>query len=170
MEDLVQLYKETYNTRVKKLTFTLNGDKAGAEDVVQEAFTRALKFYNSYDNGCGDINAWFNKILFNCLRDYQREKLGYGIVRNNIEEEDEEATMWIKIYPIDAKIRALINEQLESYTNLRHKRILQLFFILGYTTAQIPQIELGVSQTNVTTIIKRFKDSIKEKGLDVSAI
>lgn len=131
----------------------MHGDYAGAEDVVQEAFTRAWKFYPAYDPERGPIEAWFNGILFNSLRDYQREKRGSPTSSSReIVPEDIITTLNINNKELRDKVKAVVNR--------KHKRVLELFFMLGYTSTEISQMEEGMTVTNVTTIVNRFREDL----------
>ena len=59
-------YRANYETLVKKLR-SFAGSHHGAEDVVQEAYTRGLQHYD--EERIEDFNAWFNTILGNALKD-----------------------------------------------------------------------------------------------------
>jgi RNA polymerase sigma factor (sigma-70 family) len=139
----------------------LRGDYAAGEDVVQEAFYRAIKFFPAYDEEKGKLSSWFNTILFNSLRDYQRASSGISDV-----EVDK-----LSVYDVFSQdtlannpdLRTLISDSIGKVSKERHRQILFLFFILGYTSMEISQIEEKVSQTNVTTVVNRFRRQLKEK-------
>ncbi len=78
MTQLEKLYRDNRKRYVNMMSRILRHDRAGGEDVVQEAFCRALKFYGSYDERRGKLETWFNTILFNSLRDNQRASKGSG--------------------------------------------------------------------------------------------
>ena len=139
----------------------LRHDRAGGEDVVQEAFCRALKFYGSYDERRGKLETWFNTILFNSLRDNQRASKGSG-------QEESDKLSLENVFNLSAlaaspELRKLISDGVEETRDHKHRRVLYLFCILGYTSMEISQIEEKVSQTNVTTIVNRFRDRLKEQ-------
>ena len=164
MDKILELYMEVYREKVKIMTGVLKGDRFGAEDIVQEAFTRALKFEKSYDPNAGDIKAWFNSILFNALRDYKRTERGYSVeTTKDISVDDVMPEEYVSKIS-DGHLKKMVEDTILNLPNDRHKKVLYLFFILGYTSSEIAQIEAGVSQTNVTTIVNRFKESLKYAG------
>lgn len=62
-------YQHAYN-----LAYRLTGNATDAEDLVQEAFLRAYRFFDRYDPTMPFIN-WFNQILTNLFIDeYRRRK------------------------------------------------------------------------------------------------
>lgn len=61
-------YQHAYN-----LAYRLTGNAADAEDLVQEAFLRAYRFFDRYDPTMPFIN-WFNQILTNLFIDEHRRR------------------------------------------------------------------------------------------------
>lgn len=162
IKDLETFYRKTYAIKVKTLTKMLRGDRALAEDVVQEAFIRAINYSHLYNVDKGTIQAWFNAILFNTLRSTQRserQKLDLSSeisVQNNINPvyEEKYSEYWWGIYNLIQKI-----------PNQKHRRVLELFFLYGYSSTEISQIEADMTQSNVTTIVMRFRENLKQRGL-----
>lgn len=152
LEDLIEQYKLTRNKHVKLMSRILGGDHAAAEDVVQEAYARAIQYYGSYDSSRGELMPWFNRILFNALRDIQRE------YNNRPPDNIEDFSVEDVLEP--AKIPSSLVDQIEAVVNEKHQRVLYLFFILGYSSREVSEIEDEVTQTNVTTIINRFKEDL----------
>lgn len=153
MHDIEALYIRVYRHKVNLMSRILQGDYPAGEDVVQEAFTRAWRFYPSYDQERGEIEVWFNSILFNSLRDYQRQKRG-DPPPNSQDISPEE------VLQEEALVNDLIPENIAKISNPAHRRILNLFFTMGYNSADISQIEPKMTQTNVTTIVNRFKERV----------
>lgn len=68
-EELVERhYQQAYN-----LAYRLTGNAADAEDLVQEAFLRAYRFFDRYDRSMPFMN-WFNRILTNLYIDEYRRR------------------------------------------------------------------------------------------------
>ncbi|MDW8107057.1 MAG: sigma-70 family RNA polymerase sigma factor [Armatimonadota bacterium] len=61
-------YQQAYN-----IAYRLTGNAADAEDLVQEAFLRAYRFFDRYDRGMPFMN-WFNRILTNLYIDEYRRR------------------------------------------------------------------------------------------------
>ncbi len=153
MHEIEALYLEVYNKKAAIMGRILGGDWAAGEDVAQEAFCRAWKFYPSFNPERGTIEKWFNGILFNALRSYQRQVRG-GPLANAREVSPEDLISDLRIDP------TVLHETIEAVSNEKHRRVLELFYLLGYTSMEIDQIEEGMSQTNVTTIIHRFNERV----------
>lgn len=153
-----QYYKNEYLNKVKIICRILQGDFSSAEDVVQEAFYRALKFHKSYDNRRGTIDKWFNSIMFNYLREHQ--KFMKNIPTNHSEEIcPEDVLQQLMLQPSDES-RGLIIKHIREVKNEVHRRVLKLFFINGYTSTEISQIESKMTPNNVTTIVSRFREGL----------
>lgn len=154
-------YRNNFSKKIKTISRILKGDFPVAEDIVQEAFVRAIKFQRSYDPTIGTLDKWFNSIMFNCLREYQsdpnhRKMNNYGDI--NPEEVLNDWSM-----SDDKSRKILIPKHIMSLDNDFHKRILTLFFILGYTSSEICQIENDVTVSNVTTVVSRFKEKLHNR-------
>lgn len=61
-------YRQAYN-----LAYRLTGNAADAEDLTQEAFLRAFRFFDRYDRSLPFMN-WFNRILTNLFIDEFRRR------------------------------------------------------------------------------------------------
>lgn len=61
-------YQQAYNT-----AYRLTGNAADAEDLVQEAFLRAYRFFDRYDRSMPFMN-WFTRILTNLYIDEYRRR------------------------------------------------------------------------------------------------
>jgi RNA polymerase sigma factor (sigma-70 family) len=157
MHEIEEFYREIRDHKISLMRRILKGDHGAAEDVVHTAFERAWHFYPSYDSNRGTLHTWFNSILFSSLRDYQREMRG-DCLRNSKELSPEDIIISPTISP------ALLRRGILRTENQKHRRILELFFMLGYNSSQIASIEEGVTRTNVTTVVNRFKKEL-EKGV-----
>jgi RNA polymerase sigma factor (sigma-70 family) len=151
-------YRKAYKDKVTIVSRILRGDRESAEDIVQEAFYRALKFKLSYDPEMGSLDKWFNSIMFNYLREHQKSQ------KNSPESGATCISAENILNELGIEKKRENQEQIDlainSVKNLTHRRVLRLFFVLGYTSTEISQIELDISQTNVTTIVNRFKEGL----------
>lgn len=153
MKELNQLYTERHSQLVSMIANKVGGNREAAEDIVQEAFCKCFENVDKYDEEKGTVSVWFNSVLFNTLRDVQR---GYKKDLENLDV-DQESEEVVDGRPSASPevVSALVNA-IDAIKNETHRRVLRLFYINGYTSTEISAME-GVSQTNVTTIVKRFK-------------
>ncbi len=71
IEDFEQLYADHAQPLFGFLTYR-TGDRALAEDLLGEAFERALRSRRRYDPSKASAKTWLYAIALNCLRDQQR--------------------------------------------------------------------------------------------------
>lgn len=133
------------------------GGAYNAEDVVQEAFARALKYWDTYDPNNKELGAWFNTILNNTLKDFKREELMYGMCIEFDENLYKGTELSLTNHHMVAKVKGLIEAKCP------HTRgILELYYLKGYKPQDIEQI-LDVSNKSIRMAVWRFKDEVKEK-------
>lgn len=156
MHPIETLYMKQYGPAVGMM-YRMTKDYAAAEDVVQEAFCRAWKFFPAYDEEKAKLSTWFNAILFNALRDYQKE------MRNGPTPYTPEISAESFLEDIKDKDirREFLMESINQMGNPIHRDVVELFFINGYTSTEISQIVPKMTQSNVTTILNRFKEGLK---------
>lgn len=158
MNNIEEFYRDNYNRLVNTILRKVGGHRDIAEDVVQESFTRAVKFYPAFNPELGDFSSWFNSIMYNTLRDVQR--LNKTVIMETPQDISILDVLEVDSLDLSPTLRSTIIDAIEKTKNEKHKRILSLFFITGYTSKEISIMETGVSQSNVTTIVMRFKKLI----------
>jgi RNA polymerase sigma factor (sigma-70 family) len=151
-EILEKFYVENRKKLVKRFLFRA-GSEAGAEDVVQEAFSRALKYVNSFSGE--DIDRWMSTILNNSLRAYKNEEKGYTPI--DYEAEEENPTPEIN-YP-----RHVMREvyQLIQTKSLVQIEVLTLYFKQEYSAKDISNLT-NYSYKMCHQIIQRFRNELKD--------
>lgn len=156
---LEEFYKREYNNLVKRVNRRA-GTPENAEDVVQESFYRAIKYWDSYDDTKKTIGAWFNTILNNALKDFKRDELNYGMCL----ELDEEQLDGVEMSQTDGDMLKRIGMFIDG-KNESHREILDLYFHKGYKPREIAQIT-DVDNKTIRMAIWRFKEDVKEKLID----
>lgn len=156
-EGIEQLYREVYLKKLKQMTRILRGDVITAEDVVQETFYRALKYCHVYDEDKSTPEVWLNSIMYNVLWDFKKEENPESSSNKNLTKEDNVEYNKIQENP---EFRALIVNKISLVKNEKHKKILRLFFLFGYSSKEISEMGIHITQTNVTTVVNRFKESL----------
>lgn len=159
MRDKIEaFYIEFYDLYVRR-----NARRAGsmenAEDVVQEAFCRALKYADSFevDNG-RDLETWFNTIVRRALYDFKRVETKQGMTAA-IDSGETEA---IEIDGVDQAMAEEILKIIEEKKNVDHRNVLFLALIRNYPPRDIVEVlDLGIR--NVNTIVDRFKQEMADR-------
>ena len=144
-------YKENDGRILKRTTFRAGGIHQ-AEDIVQEAYCRALKYYNELK--VEEFDRWFSMILNNAYNDYKRDEIGLSY----IEDEDE---------PLGLEECGLVNRQTrrEVYDIISTKSVVQQEILLlhlkqGYSPTDISNVS-DHTYANVHKVISRFKAELK---------
>ncbi len=149
--DLPQFYRQSKEVLVKRIAKVLKYNKHLAEDIVQDAFLRAFVYLHTYDPERASLKVWFNKVLYNVLREYQDK---YANILQEVHLES----------PLLAEKEDFYEEIMQVPLE-KHREVLIYFYLFGYTSSQIAELVEGVSQTNVTTICNRFKRRLtKQQG------
>lgn len=157
MHEIEKLYRELAPKKAKIMARIVKDDAAG-EDIVQEGFLRAWKYYPAFNPERSGIETWLNAILFNALRDYQNEAKSNVGVSKDVSPEDVLGDVNLSS---DPELRELVQTSIENVKNEIHREVLYLFFILGYTAKETSQIVPKMTVTNVTTIVTRFREKIR---------
>ena len=154
-----EFYRKNYSKQVKKIGYIINNHDA-AQDVVQEAYRRATKYVNSYRKGRGEFSTWFNSILYNSMRDWERQDRDKGIVKKPITEDIPEEVPYVH----SEEYRGLIKYEVDRLSgDERVKTVLYLWYVLGYSAREISQVVNNMTITNVTTLATRFRKLMQEK-------
>lgn len=146
-------YRNNFDRLVKQWSRSLNS-QAKAEDAVQEAYTKALTYWQNMGD---DFDKWFGMIITNCVRDVKREDLMHGMTT------ELEAAQDIPEEP--EAIPAIIRKQVERLIDKKEKataNILRLALIYQYRPEDIAGL-IGTSSNAVRQTIHRFRTEIREK-------
>lgn len=142
-------YREYRSMLIKKYRNALGGHH-NAEDAVQEAYTRACKYWQTYD-GAQPFGGWFHTILNNCIKDQQRDTILNGLVQ---ESEDN----LVGSVPARADDIVLVNEMIARIDKMpEHTAIvLKAAFVWGYTAEEIAEFT-PYQISNIRQLISRFR-------------
>lgn len=157
-EPLEEYYKNSYEMLVKTYAKAA-GSPENAEDVVQEAFARAMQYWETYNPDRGMISTWFRMILINSLRDFKREELNRGFAVE-IEHADEEVFGEDK--HLEQNLYDAIIKEIHTFSPAQ-SRILDLAFVHHYTPRDIARIVDSTTIGNIWWTISEFRRRIKDK-------
>jgi RNA polymerase sigma factor (sigma-70 family) len=149
---LEQHYKDNFNKLVKRMSYR-SGTQWDGEDIVNEAYARALKYSASYrDEG---FDKWFNTVLNNTFKDHKRNE--NGMSHSSLDEELIEGTE-CQHY----------NDQIikEIYDLISTKSSVQIEILDLHWRQEMTAIEISKttdhSYSNCHQIIRRFRQELKE--------
>lgn len=152
--DLVSsLFASDYDKYVQKARNRV-GDYA--EDCVQEAFCRAMKYFNAFNPHKASFANWFSTILNNCINDQQRVmRLGGAS-----EEATDDNVEPIEDLGVDIRTVSEVHELINSKKGLYYD-ILDLHFIKGYKPLEIKEV-LGANIHTIRIYLSNFNKEVRE--------
>ena len=164
MELIEQHYRDNYS---KLVGYLQHGGLSvhDAEDIVQEAYTRAVEYFHAYDP-TNDFGGWFTGILRSCRKTHVMKEMLHGAIfeecilpdeRFHLDIDDPEKVLSAKEILND--IRELIETKPVNQTV-----ILSLFFLAQLTYNDISRIVPSSKQT-IWNTIALFRKELKEKGI-----
>ena len=155
--EVYKLIEEHYRTNFKRLVKRFSGasqSRHNAEDLVQEAYTRACQYWKSFDNE-KDFDKWFMRIVVNCLKDKIKEEKEHGSVSGM--EMTAEVRPNVLNRLIIEDVKRIIKKQPE---NIAY--ILSLFFFGQYRGAEIAEI-VPESHTYIRQLIHNFRKHLRDE-------
>lgn len=148
-----QHYRDNYRKLVKRMTYRA-GTEWDAEDIVQDAYERAVRYQKSYD-GKQPLDNWMNTILNNALREYKNNEKGFSTT--SFEEDEVEGTSCTH-FP--DRIVHEINELIQTKSTTQIE-VLTLWFNQEYKAVDISRIT-DLSYSTAHQIIQRFRNELKD--------
>lgn len=158
MIDVEQHYRENFDRLVS--VYSRRFGHHNAEDIVQEAYTRALTYLHTYHGPSFD--AWLSKILFRCVSDCLREQSSGDVTLNEEMEQD---------FLVDVNTIGVVNELEIAVRTLISVKSPQEIAVLDhllfkhmtiYNTAK----ECRCNPNAVWAILRKFKKELRESGIE----
>lgn len=155
-------FRDNYISLTKRIAYRCNGDKILAEDIVQEAYARAIRFFPRYNPARGNFNQWFDTILRNAFNHVKNEETARGVSHEIDAKEGDFHTVpnELTVLPTEREHRfrtglsKAINEE-----RLRDKLILAMFFFDGFKSREIAEY-INLNHNTVRQVINRFREKL----------
>jgi RNA polymerase sigma-70 factor (ECF subfamily) len=153
-----------YQRRVYGLARAMLGDKGAAEDVAQEALTRAWRHAQVFDARRGSVATWVLTITRNLAIDWLRVRRSVPMeaeVLMNLRDRDPEADPLAEIDTTAEVRRALATLPDEQ------RRAVVLAVLYGYTGAEVAaseHIPLGTAKTRIRSALMKLHTSLAAAG------
>ena len=148
-------YAANFNKLVNRIKRRLDNSVPHAEDVVQETFCRALKYYRDRQENEGNLDAWIGIIMINVLRDYKSEEKRLGATMEYKPEFDEH----FEGSQLDQKTLREIRKSIDQKQGLTGE-VCRLYFLSGYSIREICEV-VDVRYKNAEQIVQRFRNELK---------
>ena len=147
-------YKHLVNRTMNRVP---DNSRPLAEEVVQEAYLRVYKYINTYNPDNKRFDAWFNKILNNCINVCKSVERDKGVVRVS-----DQALEYIEVIDrVDVETLTFIVRKIKQYEE-EDQKILSFYFFEGLSSSEISECT-GRSHGAIRMFLHRFTQSIKEK-------
>jgi RNA polymerase sigma-70 factor (ECF subfamily) len=148
-----------FQARVFGLAVTMVGNPAVAEEIAQEAFTRAWRHAAAYDARRGRVATWLLSITRNLAIDHLRAKRTEPLDPDAIG--DAEQALWTTAARSTAEAGGETDELREALAELPgdQRRALLLAALFGYTAREIgtiEQIPLGTAKTRIRSAMQKL--------------
>ena len=140
---------------IKYARFKAGLSPESAEDVVHEAYVRAIRYFDAFDPTHKKFEQWFFRIFQRAI--INQVNFDKGVNEVGLDEREEE---FIECSGIDLRIMAEVLQRIEGKIP-PHREVLIMHFKLGYKPADIAEIT-SLTATNCYQIIHRFYDELKK--------
>ena len=152
VEFLADHYEKNFGKLEKRYARRFDNPHIG-QDVVNEAYTKALKYRETYDAGQPFEN-WFGVICYNAFRTLCAEELGH--VAEDLDDHDVAGTeTYYEMDRLWAQIIAAISKQ-----KPEAQEVLRLYFEKGYTITEISEFHI-MSHRQIRVHVYAFKHKIR---------
>ena len=154
-QDIEQLFVDNYREYLAMAKRFTDRDEYLAEDIVQEAFARALKYRKSFNNSYGTLEDWFRGILYKAGLDFKSEERMSGMTR--------EVKEWDLSTDVETgKLKKMLQELSSEVALLtgQNKHICHLYFLCGYKPREICEV-LNVPNSTVHVSVYRFAEKFR---------
>jgi RNA polymerase sigma factor (sigma-70 family) len=155
VDEITNYYKENYK-RMKDIARNKTQKNHCAEEVVQETFLRAIKYYHNYSPAKGSLNDWMNGVFSSRIKEWQRGAMLQG---GNREIRDDDIISNDTVGE-DNKMLVEIKEMINRIKTPLIRQICYLSFIQGYTPREIEQV-VGSKGSYIRNCIWLFKKDLR---------
>jgi len=162
--DVIARVYEEYYPKLYKYTLYRVGNHSIAEDLVSDAFEKALTRYNTYNPEKAKLSTWLFAIVNNTIINYHKKQQHYS---PSLELENMESKYRLEDLVIELELKEILLKSLMALDE-RQRNIVALKFGAGLTNREIAQIT-ELTESNVGTILyralRRLRDIIKQDAV-----
>ena len=155
-------YRKHYKTLVNHMRNRVpNKSHHLAEEVVQEAYCRALKYFDGFNPEIKPFSTWFNRILNNSCSSCMQEEGGNSLSMDD-DDQDLEPYRIMEDVSIPFDLVVLIQESMKKQKQDVYE-VLNMFFNLGMKTREIAEC-VEYNHGNIRQIIRRFRIKFEDEN------
>jgi RNA polymerase sigma factor (sigma-70 family) len=156
---LEEHFRSFYRSWVKRVYCRVKND-ADAEDIVMEAYARALKYQHTFVVG-NNLDYWFSRIIANTVKDWKREQHNqFG--HTEVLDEDNHP---IPDPSIKRDLFSTLQAEINKIENPEQVEILSLYFLLGYKQHEVVHIT-NATAGSVNMLVHKFKVKLKGRYME----
>ena len=160
MTKLIETYYTEQRDNLVRSISRRAGNIPNAEDVVQEAFTRALTYSGSFTGETqNQLAAWFKTIMYRSLKDMMNEERNQGGTMTSEEPEEELTSSADDVWAAKVGLKKLYDLIHSKPTDV--SKTLYLHHFGGYKPKEISQI-VDEPYDTIKKRIARFKVELEE--------
>ena len=156
MESLTSYYEREYEPWVGRVK-ARGHIQWDAEDIVQEAFTTAVTYWNTFNPKMSSIPTWFTLIL-----NQTEWKMRRDVLSDPMEFDENILDEGTVKEAYDDELAAKIIGKIENEPKAGKKNVLWLHLVCGCKVGDVSK-QLGVPYRVVTNTIQRFKERIRDE-------
>lgn len=146
--------------KVYKLVYFLIGNKAEAEDVVQDAYMQLYRSMHHYDRS-RPFDKWLNGIIVRRVSDYRQKRWKLSRLMHKAIQFESEDTVEFE----DAIVDSVANEQLLRHIQslpMKIKTVIILYYLNDYSQAEVADL-LGIPTGTVKSRLNRGLEQLRKK-------
>ena len=154
-------YIRRYNTDLTRLCVSLCGNISDAEDLLQDTWLKALRYYKKYDRELP-----FDKWLFSiCVNTYKNSMNSAFLKRRKLFQNDEEERLFFSSIPEanDSTIDNYVElHKAISLLSKKHRIVVVLYYFKDYSIREISQI-IGIPVGTVKSRLSVAREELKRR-------
>lgn len=156
IKEIEKHYRTNFSTLVKIFT-RFTGNKARAEDVIQEGYTRSIQYWQGYpeSNIPSEVNRWFRRIFNNCNHDMMKEEMHHGMSKHGEEEPIVNCSGFTSVM-LD-QVKKVINDKGPIFSEA-----LNLSTICQWHPADVAK-HTGLTENHIRQLLFRLRKELKDK-------
>ena len=157
-------FEQNYGTLVKVISRRAGNNVALAEEVVSEAYARALKYFRVFNSDNSSFATWFSEILKNSFKDSQRAERLRGVyipIEEAYDVPDDARSAYNRA--VEKDILNGIANDIKQVGNETHQKVLELFYVKGLMYYEIAELVSSLTESNIKLIVSRFRPFLRDK-------
>lgn len=151
-EVITNHYVEHSEDLIRFMAFRRGGSRQDGEDIVHEAYSRALLYFPTFDPTVRNFSTWFNTVLSNVYKDFCKSERHGGMT----DEFDEEAFDPLDIDFVHIQDVSSLRKFIDKQPPFAIEPLV-LYYVYQYSLSEIDSLLPGYGYKRVDNIVKDFR-------------